>query len=276
MINRRKTVPITARAFASCSETIVTWLSGAGFLINCHGTCIMIDPAIMRAREDSAKSETGLLLKVEFPILPEEIPEKCHVFYTHADSDHLGPSTAQILAKKKIPMYGTLSVFERLSRLGIPPEQISVFRTEETMELGGIVIESIPADHPWQLKDRKRGGRPYRPGDCCGYVLNTPEGRIYFPGDTRLMERHLRIQDIDMLALDVSTCEYHLGHTSAVVLANHFKSAYLIPYHYGTYDCPEIAAHIGEPEEIYRVIHGSGTRGLIPAVGEPVVFRGRK
>lgn len=266
-------MPIKAGAFAPSLETTVTWLSGAGFLINCHGTCILIDPAVAKDPEDGAKGETGLLLKADFPIKPEEIPENCHVLYTHADSDHLGPVTAQTLAKKKIPMYGTLSVFERLARLGVPCDQISVIRTEETMEIDGILVESIPADHPWQLKDRKRGGRPYRPGDCCGYILNTPEGRIYFPGDTRLMERHFQIRDIAMLALDVSTCEYHLGHTSAVVLANLFPFAFLMPYHYGTYDCPGIAAHCGEPEEVYGEIVGGRERGLILGVGEAFVLR---
>lgn len=275
-IKRKPTVSIKADAFGALSETAVTWLSGAGFLINCHGTCLLIDPVLAKSPQDGTRSEAGLRLKTEFPITPEEIPDTCYVLYTHADADHLGPVTARILAEKRIPMIGTLFVFERLSRLGIPSEQIITLRTEETMEVNGIRIESVPADHPWQLKDRKRGGRPYRPGDCCGFIINTPEGRMYFPGDTRLMERHLQIQEIDLLALDVSTCEYHLGHTSAVVLANHFPHAYLIPFHYGTYDCPEIAAHRGEPEEVYPEIVESGKRGLIPAVGEPFIFSRRE
>mgnify|MGYP000217110961 CR=1 FL=1 len=81
-------------------------------------------------------------------------------------------------------------------------------------------------------------------GECCGFLIDAPEGRLYFPGDTRLMEYHLSLTDIDVLALDVSTCEYHLNHTSAIVLANHFPKAYLLPFHYGTYDCPTVAATV--------------------------------
>ena len=114
---------------------------------------------------------------------------------------------------------------------------------------------SVPADHPWQLKDLERGGPPYRMGECCGFLIDAPEGRLYFPGDTRLMEYHLSLTDIDVLALDVSTCEYHLNHTSAIVLANHFPKAYLLPFHYGTYDCPTVASHCGEPEDIYPWRH---------------------
>lgn len=86
------------------------------------------------------------------------------------------------------------------------------------------------------------------------------------------MEYHLSLSDIDVLALDVSTCEYHLNHTSAIVLANHFPKAYLLPFHYGTYDCPTVAAHCGEPEDIYPYITNSLQRGLILAPGEPLLF----
>ena len=148
-------------------------------------------------------------------------------------------------------MVGTLRIFERLVRLGVPHENIQILRIHEHMDISGVQIHSVPADHPWQLKDLERGGPPYRMGECCGFLIDAPEGRLYFPGDTRLMEYHLSLTDIDVLALDVSTCEYHLNHTSAIVLANHFPKAYLLPFHYGTYDCPTVAAHCGEPEDIY-------------------------
>lgn len=168
-------------------------------------------------------------------------------------------------------MVGTLRVFERLVRLGVPHENIQILRIHEHMDISGVQIHSVPADHPWQLKDLERGGPPYRMGECCGFLIDAPEGRLYFPGDTRLMEYHLSLSDIDVLALDVSTCEYHLNHTSAIVLANHFPKAYLLPFHYGTYDCPTVAAHCGEPEDIYPYITNSLQRGLILAPGEPFV-----
>lgn len=272
-VTRKPVVPISPEAFQHSEKTTVYWLSGAGFLVNTRGIKLLIDPVLTRDPQDPSRSEIGLPLKTDFPLDPREIPTDCHVLYTHADSDHLGPATARILAEKKIPMIGTLAVFERLARLGVPPEQILVLRTEETMEIGGVRIFATPADHPWQLKDLKRGGRPYRMGDCCGFLLDTADGSLFFPGDTRLMEYHLRMPDtVDLLALDVSTCEYHLNHTSAVVLANHFSKALLVPFHYGTYDCPTVAAHVGEPEDIYPKITDSERRGLIPAVGEAVVL----
>ena len=279
VIKRKAAVPIPASAFEESRDTVVYWLSGAGFLVHSRSTNILIDPVLMKKEEKNpeegtpAISEIGLPLKTEIPLDMSEIPNNCQVLYTHADGDHMGPMTAKALAAKKITMTGTLAVFERLVRQGIPQEQIEVLRVWETKQIGDVLVESMPADHPWQLKDLARGGRPYRMGDCCGFILNTPDGRIYCPGDTRLMEEHLRIPPVDLLALDVSTCEYHLNHTSAVVLANHFLQADLIPFHYGTYDAPQIAAHCGEPEEVYDKIIGGNERGFIPAPGEAFLLR---
>lgn len=272
---RKPAVPIPLSAFAPSEDTVVYWLSGAGFLVHCHSTNILIDPVLTKKKENPALSEVGLPLKTDFPLIPDQIPENCQILYTHADSDHLGPDTARTLANKRIPMLGTLAIFERLARLGVAPEQIQVLRTYETTQLGDVLVESTPADHPWQLKDLARGGRPYRMGECSGFILNTPEGRMFFPGDTRLMEEHLRITDIDLLALDVSTCEYHLNHTSAVVLANHFAQANLLPFHYGTYDAPHITAHVGEPEDVYTKITNGDKRGFVLAPGEPFLFKGK-
>lgn len=271
---RKSTVPIPRSAFQDSEDTTVYWLAGTGFLIHSHCCNFLIDPVLTVKEDEPSVSEAGLPLKTEYPISAAEIPNNCVVLYTHADADHLGPATARVLAGKGITMICTPAVFERLARLGVPPSQITTLRIYETMKTGGILLESIPADHPWQLKDLARGGRPYRMGECCGYVLNVPEGRMFFPGDTRLMEEHLRIPDIDLLALDVSTCEYHLNHTSAAVLANHFEHAVLLPFHYGTYDCPNTAAWCGEPEDVYAKVTKGDVRGKILAPGEAFLFTG--
>lgn len=220
----------------------------------------------------------------ETPGLPEEITHSstndedtgCSrdplVLYTHTDKDHLGSLTAQCLGRKGFRMTGTLAVFEKLARLKIPVEKIGVLRIYEKMRYGDVIIEATAADHPWQLKDLKRGGRSFRIGECCGFIITVPEGRMFFPGDTRLMEEHLRIENIDLLALDVSTDEFHIGHTCGPVLANQFPKAAILPFHYGTYDCPDIAAHVGEPEDVYPLISGIERRGYVLSPGERFSF----
>ena len=119
---------------------------------------------LMTASGDASRSESGLPLKVTLPLDPDLIPDRSIILYTHADADHLGPGTALALAKKNITMVGTLRIFERLVRLGVPHENIQILRIHEHMDISGVQIHSVPADHPWQLKDLERGGPPYRMG----------------------------------------------------------------------------------------------------------------
>ncbi len=266
------TTPIGAAAFADRGDTSVTWLGGAGFLINCRGTIILIDPVLSLAPDHADCSEVGLRLKIALPIFAQAVPRADYVLYTHSDSDHLGPVTAPVLARKGAKLFGTYRVYHALTQLGVSPQQAFVCREDEPFNLSGITVEVTPADHPWQLKDLKRGGRPFRAGECCGYILNTPDGRLFFPGDTRLTEAHLRIKNIDLLALDVSMCEYHLNHTSATVLANNLPEAWLFPLHYGTYDSVQ-PAHQGDPRDVFKNVTNGDRRGLLLPPGEPFVLK---
>lgn len=270
--NTLVTKPMDAAAFLNRGDTAVTWLGGAGFLVNCRGTVILIDPVLSLSPDKEGCSEAGLKLKIDLPILADKIPRVDYVLYTHSDSDHLGPVTALTLAQKGAKFFGTYRVYHALTQLGVSPKQAFVCREDEPVQLSTIAVDVTPADHPWQLKDLKRGGRPFRAGECCGYILNTPDGRLFFPGDTRLMEAHLRIKNIDLLALDVSMCEYHLNHTSAAVLANNLPEAWLFPLHYGTYDSPQ-PAHQGDPRDVFKNVTDGDRRGLLLPPGEAFVLK---
>lgn len=268
----RKTIEyIGPDAFQEDHQTRVYWLAGVSFLLHSHSTNLLIDPVIMKDSQKEGFSEIGFPYKIsDLPITAEQISENTYILFTHADKDHMGPLSVKMLSEKGMKMCGTYRTFEALARQGVDPGQLDILRIYEKMQIGDVMIEATPADHPWQLKDLNRGGRPYRLGECCGFRISTPDGVIWFTGDTRLMEEHLRMDPVDLLVLDVSTDEAHLNHTSAVVLANYFREAKIIPFHYGTYDMPHVAAQVGEPEEVYDKITDSEKRCFIPAIGEAI------
>jgi L-ascorbate metabolism protein UlaG (beta-lactamase superfamily) len=264
-----ETRPITAEAFEPNNVTTLYWLASAGFLINAHGTLIIIDPSIKTKPGQPRICDTGLKMLVDYPIDSADIPKMDAVLYSHADEDHIGDTTAKDLSRLNPLMIGPAPVFCKLVKLGVSPSAIKVCRSGDQFTIGCVTIDITPADHPWQLRDPIRFGKPWRADDCCGFMLTTPGGKLFFPGDTRLMEEHLSLKGVDVLALDTSLCVYHLSPTGAIALANSMPDALVIPYHYGTYDDPEDPAYCGDPADVLSKVTRCESRVRILAPGEP-------
>jgi L-ascorbate metabolism protein UlaG (beta-lactamase superfamily) len=261
-------------AFAQSDETALWWLTNAGFLINAHGTLVMVDPAISLAADGSGLSETGHRLLLPLPIEAGEVPRVDAVLYTHADYDHYASATARELMRTGALFLGPPPVADALRKLGA--EHVHVARAGETVEVDRVRITVTPADHPWQARDPAKFGPPWQPEDCCGYLVATPDGAIWHPGDTRLMPEHLRFRDVDVLLLDVSRNAYHLGVESAARLANALDRALIIPHHYGSYDHPDPSPYNpynGDPAEVAARVRDGGRRFQVLAPGEKFVAR---
>ena len=66
-------------------------------------------------------------------------------------------------------------------------------KTGEIFSLGNLEITVTPAFHPHQL--HKTGFQTYfKPEDCCGFKIKTPDGTIWIPGDSLLMNEHLEMK----------------------------------------------------------------------------------
>jgi L-ascorbate metabolism protein UlaG (beta-lactamase superfamily) len=258
---------IQQSAFMETSDTSIYWLSGSGFLINSRGTLVMIDPVISHKKGKIGISEIGLPMSVSLPIEAPSVPPLDAVLYTHADNDHMGKYTPSTLVHKETLFIGTPPVLKNLDALGVPSGQTKSFDIGETFQIGHIEITTTPADHPWQEKNPVKYGNPWGPNDCCGFLIKTLDGNIWFPGDTRLLPEHLQMKGVDVLLLDVSWNEYHLGPESAITLANTYSNAHLIPYHYGSYDT-ELEALNGNPMELAPRISESQNRLHVLAPGE--------
>jgi len=265
--------PVGKTAFAAIDHTEITWLGAAGFLLNVRGHIVFVDPVLRLNPSDSTRCETGMRMKLPYPLDSRNIPRADDVFYTHADFDHMGHLTVDDLASKGANLWGSLCTFHKLMEYHEPYEQCPVIRPGDKEHIGDIYVEAIAADHPWQLTDMAHVdtiGKPYRYGDYLGFIFNTPDGRFLFPGDTRLMEHHLKIADIQVMALDVSICRNHLGPDGAVTLANSLSKAILIPMHYATYDEPGIPGHCDDIANILPRISRWKERVRILNLGETV------
>jgi L-ascorbate metabolism protein UlaG (beta-lactamase superfamily) len=276
---------MTAEDFGPAGNTRLFWLGQAGFMLNVRGIIFLVDPLLAARSGAPLLCETGDELFGPWPLDLKEIPRLDAVLYTHTDNDHLGPETAEFLMHLDPVFIGTPHCKDRLQELGaFPVRCLSGIpqsgapkrgKNGNTFDMGGAVIELLPADHPWQLSDPDKYSMVFGPEDCCGFKITTPDGVFVFPGDTRLMKHHIELRDVTVLALDVSRDPYHLGLQGAAALANSLKDALLVPCHYGTFRSGALA-HSGDPEEVLGRIEGGGRRGRILAPGQPLILRGGK
>lgn len=263
-----------AEVFEKIDDTKVYWLGGGGFMVNSRGTVILIDPILETAQGDPMAAANGAKLLIRFPMKTADVRKCDMVLFTHDDGDHANPETVNILADKGVEMMGSARVFETLVKQGMKPDHYTVCHARETYHVGETEIEILPGDHPWQLID---GGRCFYPEDCVGFIVKTPDGTIVFTGDTRLMKEHIGIPDVVLLPLDVSKCVFHLGRPAAALLANKYPEAYLLPYHYGTFDNPECPAQEGgDPQLVLKNVNHGDERALIVGPGCPVTIRAGK
>ena len=264
----RPALQIGPDAFGPSDTTSLWWLGGAGFLVNSHGTLLAIDPAISLEPGTSDRSEVGFRLLVDLPLRASEVPHLDVVLYTHTDVDHLAPVTARELIRTAAAWVGPQPVIARLRELGVAGARPRVVKAGDRPRFGAVELETTRADHAWQVLDPARYGPAFGPDDCCGFLVHTPEGTIWCTGDTSLLPEHLQTPGVDVLLLDVSRGDFHLGPENGAVLANTLGSPYIIPHHFGCYDSPDFGAVNGDPSEVAAMIRDGARRVRILAPGE--------
>jgi L-ascorbate metabolism protein UlaG (beta-lactamase superfamily) len=233
-----ETIPLPPKYYEDGEETAVYWLSASGVLINSHGFNVMIDPLLSIISDDPAIGETSEMLMTAPPILATQVEHLDAVFYTHTDNDHLGPITAKELMHTGAQFHGTPYVIQELSKLGLSDERGVSHISGETFGIGNLEITLTPAFHPHQLFQTDFTSY-FKPEDCCGYRITTPDGVIWIPGDSLLMNEHLQMKDIDLLFIDFSDNASHFGLDFAIGLANVHENADLIMYHWATFYGPD-------------------------------------
>jgi L-ascorbate metabolism protein UlaG (beta-lactamase superfamily) len=225
------TVSITPDFFTDTTRSRLTWLGMAGAAINTRGFVVLIDPLLGVIEQDGQTvSEAGFALDYPLPLTAREVIRADLVCYTHADHDHIGQRTAELLAERtQCQFLAPPPVVRILTSLGIPAERIQTVRDDDRLTFGPLEITVTPALHDWQEED------PWQRGDCCGYLLRTPDGSVWHPGDSRPIDELFRYQNVDVLFYDVADIETHLGPYGSARIAASCGARVLIPYHYWTF-----------------------------------------
>lgn len=259
------TQSISPAFFDARDTTQVVWLGMAGVLVNSRGTIILIDPLLSAVEKDGkAFCEGGFEMLVPLPIDAQAIPRVDMVLYTHADDDHLGRMTAETLAARlPCPFLAPQRVEPILREVSIGAERITIARDFMRLKIGSVEIEVTPALHDYQQD------LPFQRGDCCGYLLKTPDGTIWHPGDTRLIDELFQIKGVDVFFFDIFAVESHLGSEGSARLAASCGAKVMVAYHYGTLKFPPNFPNF-DPTDAYPFIENIPARYLVLNPGEPL------
>jgi hypothetical protein len=78
--------------------------------------------------------------------------------------------------------------------------------------------------------------------------IDTPDGTIWAPGDSRLIpDHHLRMPAADAMLFDFSDSEWHFGLDGAVAMANVYPLTPLLLYHWCSVDAPDFPPFNADP-----------------------------
>ena len=245
---------IDPSAFTSSDSTEIYWLGNASTIIHSHSTNILIDPLL------EGFDMKGL---IEFPITSKELKDIDGVLLTHIDNDHFSRPTCTSIKSVTKMYHAPGYVADVLQEEGYPSCKHDI---NECFSIKDINICLTPAKHDWQNYSKKWQYRKWEESDYCGYYLTCKEGKIWMPGDSKLLECQLHMEEPDVILFDFSDNEWHITFDGAVKLANAYPNARLLCIHWRCVDASEMTSfnadpnklkeHIVNPERVLDIVPG--------------------
>lgn len=207
---------------------------------------------------------------IESPIQPQDVPHLDAVLITHCDNDHYSIPTCTEMADVCRQYHSTHYMDTLMQKQGL-----SSFGHEigETFRIGAVSVKLTPAFHTWQNEmEEFRKVRKYNMEDYCGFLMDTPDGLIWAPGDSRFLPEFLELPVPDIIFFDFSDDSWHIGLENAVKIANTYPNAQLLLSHWGTVDAPDMKPFNPDPKSLNGLI-SNPERIHVLAPGEPFILK---
>lgn len=217
----------------------IYWLGGGGAMINAYGTILMIDPVL---------KGFDMPLLIDSVAAPETIPKIDGYFVSHVDNDHYSRVTLREVSAVTKEVHASHYVASLMK------EECDVNACGHTwndeMTIQDVSVRFTPADHNWQSDFEAYNYRTWHKEEYNGFYIIAHNKKIWYVGDSRLMEEQLHMDEPDVILFDFSDNEYHIGLNHAYELANAYPNAKLILVHWGTVDAPNMTPFNGNPQNV--------------------------
>jgi L-ascorbate metabolism protein UlaG (beta-lactamase superfamily) len=271
-------VPIATRTAADFEDPPetglrITWLGHSTLLIEIDGYRVLTDP--VWSDRGSPFTWMGPERFHDTPLPLEELPEIDAVLISHDHYDHLDHRTIEALGDR-VPLYAVpLGVGSHLEHWDIPPDRIIEKDWWGEVQLEHLRLTAVPARH--------FSGRSLMMGKqdqtlWAGWVIQGPEHRVYFSGDTGMFHGFEEIGErlgpfdatlIETGAYNTLWPDVHIGPEQAVRANRMLGGGLYIPIHWGTF---ELSMHAWtEPvERLLVAADAAGVPVAIPRPGESI------
>lgn len=223
-----KTQSFGAKAFGKSNKTTLRWLGMAGYFINSRGKTMIVDPLL---------KGFDMPILIDFPIATKDVPRLDAVLITHADNDHYSVPTNRDLLPVTRAYHSTIYVDSLMKNESFPSFGHKI---GEIFHVGPVWVKLTPADHAYQNHYPYMSKRFFINEDACGFWIETLDGTIWVPGDSRLMPEHLLFPTPDAILFDFSDSEWHFTLEGAVKIANAYPNTPLLLNHWGSVDAPDL------------------------------------
>lgn len=159
---------------------------------------------------------------------PYQITEETHdadvIFITHDHHDHFDPASIEKILKDDTMMVIPKSSFDAWSDSGLIVTQVVQMDPGEKIDMGGIIIETVPAyNHMKLFHPRKK--------KWLGYIVTMEDRRIYVAGDTDVTDESRQVR-CDIAFIPVGG-KYTMNAAKAAELVNEIEPEIAVPTHYG-------------------------------------------
>lgn len=166
-------------------ELVLYWLGQAGFVIDCDGMRMLIDPYLSDSLADKYRGTRFPHRRMMAAPLDMEDPHALDrldlVLCTHRHTDHMDPGTLQPLARRFPALRFVVpaaSLDEALKRTDVGCERLIAVNAGETVDIDGRCTVAPLASAHETLEPDALGRHPW-----LGYVIHVGRLRLYHSGD---------------------------------------------------------------------------------------------
>lgn len=207
-----------------------------------HGdTTVYLDPGRygVLSGEWEPDSDTAAGAHPQGPaIRPEDGDVVCVTHNHHYDPDGidrvLGPD-GTVVAFDGINTHESSRNLDRLADL---PADVVEMGMEDQGLFDDVPVWTVPAYNDPEGPRTRADGTPFHPeGKGCGYLLTLGETRVFWPGDTDVLDGHAEL-DVDVFVPPVGGA-FTMDRTEAASLAADLDPDLVVPIHYNTFDALE-------------------------------------